>query len=163
MAEIPIEKKSGIPGWVWALLAALLAALLLWWLLSDDDDEYVERNEVVATDTVAPAAVGAAAGTAAYAVGQTVDLNNVRVVSVPGDMMFTVDANGQNMTVLFNEEGTPNTATEGRIDINPGMVLNLDGQIRSASDALPTGVTADSLGGAQQYLYATGIEVVSRP
>lgn len=171
MAEIPIEKKSGLPGWLWPLLAALLAALLLWWLLSDDDEEVAPVQDTVATapmETAAPIGAGAVAGAgaagaaAAYTVGQTVNLDNARVTSVPGDMMFNVDANGQNMLVLFNEVSTPADAVEGQVDINPGMTVNLDGQIRSASDALPAGVTANQLGGASQYLYATEIEIVGQ-
>lgn len=160
MAEIPIEKKSGIPGWIWALLAVLLAALLLWWLLgqTNEDPDLVESNTVAAAPVVA--APGDADG---FAVGEAVDLDNVRVTSLAGDMAFNVDANGQNMLVLFDQTPTPGTAQEGEFDVNPGMVMNLDGEVRSASDPLPEGVTIDQMGGADRYIYATGMEVVSRP
>jgi hypothetical protein len=172
MAEIPIEKKSGLPGWLWPLLAALLAALLLWWLLSDNDEEEVRTTDTVATapvETAAPvgagtaAAVGAAAGAAsAYTVGQTVSLDNARVTSLAGDTAFNVDANGQNMFVAFGEEPGRTATREGQIDVQPGMTVNLDGQVRSAAEQLPPGVTADQLGDASQYLYATEIEVVGQ-
>ena len=156
MAEIPLEKKGGIPGWVWLLLALLLAALLLWWLLADNDAE-----EVAYTD---PAVVAApVATTDAFAIGEAVDLNNVTVTSLAGDMAFNVDAQGQNMLVLFDQTPTPGDATEGEFDINPGMVMNIDGTVRSASEPLPQGVTIDQMGGADRYIYATNMEVVSRP
>lgn len=44
MAEIPIQKKSGIPPWVWILLLLLLAGLV-WFLLAAGDDEVDEPNE----------------------------------------------------------------------------------------------------------------------
>jgi len=171
MAEIPIEKKSGLPGWLWPLLAALLAALLLWWLLSDNDEEEVRTTDTVATapvETAAPigagtvAAAGAAGAAAAYTVGQTVSLDNARVTSLAGDVAFNVDANGQNMLVAFGEAAGRTATTEGQIDIQPGMTVNLDGQVRSATEALPQGLTADQMSGASQYLYATEIEVVGQ-
>lgn len=164
MAEIPIEKKSGIPGWVWLLLALLLGALLLWWLLDDDGNDAVEYTEpdaaaVAPVDPVAPVAAGAAAAGAAYTIGQTVDLDNVRVTSLVGDMAFNADVNGQNMFVVFDEQPAPADAVEGDYDINPGTVLNLEGTIRSATEPLPTGVMAEIPAGTQQYLYATDIEM----
>lgn len=52
MAEIPVEKKSGIPWWVWLLLALLLVGLLLWWLLDDGDE--AEYAAVAPVTTEAP-------------------------------------------------------------------------------------------------------------
>lgn len=49
MAEIPVERKSGMPWWVWALLA-LLALLALIWIFSDDDE--AERAAVDGTGPV---------------------------------------------------------------------------------------------------------------
>lgn len=172
MAEIPLEKKSGTPGWLWPLLALLLGALLLWWLLSDDDEvESTQQTTTVAEQTASPttsvattAAVAAgAAGAAATAmtVGQSVDLDNVRVTSLAGDMAFNAEANGQNMFVVFDEEPTPaDPSVEGQIDIKPGSVLNLEGTVRAATEAMPAGVTAQIPAGTQQYLYARSIQVV---
>jgi hypothetical protein len=39
MAQIPVEKKSGIPSWVWILLALVVIGLIAWFLLGNDDDE----------------------------------------------------------------------------------------------------------------------------
>ena len=58
MAEIPVEKKSGIPWWVWLLLALLIAALL-WWLL-DDGDEPEQVAAAPYEEVAAPADAGAA-------------------------------------------------------------------------------------------------------
>lgn len=51
MAEIPVHKRTGMPGCVWLILGLVLVALL-WWIFSDRDN----RNDVVATptDTTAP-------------------------------------------------------------------------------------------------------------
>lgn len=60
MAEIPVQKKGGIPWWVWLLLAALAIVLLIWWMTDDDDartpaaDPYapaVTETQPGATDT----------------------------------------------------------------------------------------------------------------
>lgn len=157
MAEIPIEKKSGL-GWLWLLIAAIVLALLAWWLLDNDGDE----AQYADTDTAAVVA-GPATNTAtasALTIGDTVNLDNVRVTSLAGDMAFNVDAFGQNMLVLFDQTPTPNTAKEGEYDINPGSVVNLDGEIRSAADPLPAGVTAEIPAGTDRYIYATDIEMV---
>ena len=132
MAEIPVEKKSSM-GWLWVLLALLILALLAWWLL-DSDDEVVEYAE---TDAVVAAPVEPMAATGMLAVGESVDLDNIRVTSLAGDMAFNADVNGQNMLVLFDQTPTPGDATEGEYDINPGSMLNIEGSVRSASDPLP--------------------------
>lgn len=167
MAEIPVEKKSGVPGWLWPLLALLAAALILWLLLRDDDDAEVVEQPVVAEDTTTgavatPLAAGAAAGAAtAYTIGQTVDLDNARVTSLAGDMAFNVEANGQPMLVVFDETATPqNAAREGQIDVNPGTIVNLEGTVRSGSEQPPAGFNATIPAGTQQYLQASRIEVL---
>lgn len=161
MAEIPVKEKSN--SWIWWLLLLLGIAALLWFLLANnDDDDVVDYND---TDTAAVVADDTAAmtGTAvtAMAVGESVDLNNVRVTELNGDMAFTVDNAGQNMLVLFDETRTPNSATEGEYDINVGSMINIDGEVRSATDPLPDGITATIPAGTQQYIYATALEMVS--
>ncbi|NTZ43678.1 hypothetical protein G7A66_11410 [Altererythrobacter sp. SALINAS58] len=157
MAEIPVEKKSSM-GWLWVLLALLILALLAWWLLDSDDEavEYAETDAVVAAP-VEPVAAGAGM----LAVGESVDLDNIRVTSLAGDMAFNADVNGQNMLVLFDQTPTPGDATEGEYDINPGSMLNIEGSVRSASDPLPEGVMAEIPAGTDRYIYADSIEMVS--
>lgn len=156
MAEIPVEKKSSM-GWLWVLLALLILALLAWWLL-DSDDEAVEYAE---TDAVVAAPVEPMAATGMLAVGESVDLDNIRVTSLAGDMAFNADVNGQNMLVLFDQTPTPGDATEGEYDINPGSMLNIEGSVRSASDPLPEGVMAEIPAGTDRYIYADSIEMVN--
>ncbi|WP_228242697.1 hypothetical protein [Porphyrobacter sp. GA68] len=158
MAEIPLEKKGGMPGWVWLLLAVLLAGLLLWWLMAGND-----RNNTTEVTRADPAVMGAPIeGAGAYAVGDAVNLDNAIINSVSGNRSFTVDASGQNMPVLFDAGQAPGT-TGNDPGFVEGMVVNLDGTVRSASEQLPEGVTANQLGGADRYIYASNIEVVSRP
>ena len=151
MAEIPVEKRSGIPGWVWLLLLLLLLALLAWWLLSDDDDEV--ETAVVEDDV--PAAVVAPAG---LMVGETVDWDNVMVTEVTGDMSFMVEHEGNQYPVFFDQTPTPDTPTEGIVDINQGMMVDIDGEVRSATDTLPDGADPSFLGDQENYIFATGIE-----
>lgn len=161
MAEIPIEKKSGM-GWLWALLVLLLIAFLAWWLLADDDDEAVDYAD---SDTamMAPADSDGMqdAGATALAVGQAVSLDDVRVTSLAGDMAFNADINGQEMLVLFNQEPSPGDTTEGEYDINPGSRVNIDGSVRSATDPMPDGVNAQIPSGTDRYIFADTIEMVS--
>lgn len=162
MAEIPIEKKSGMPGWLWLLLGLLVLALLLWLFLGNDDDEIERTDAVVAEQTIDPAtALVAAPAAGMMAVGEQVDLDNVRVTSLAGDMAFNAEVNGQPMLVLFDQERTPNDATEGEYDINPGSMVNLTGSVRSAADPLPAGVTAQVPAGTDRYIYADTIEMVN--
>lgn len=157
MAEIPVTKKDS-NSWIWWLLLALGVLALIWFLLSDDDDDIVEPidNDVVATAPVTPVM---AADT--MVIGESVNLEGVRVTSLAGDMAFMVDANGQEMLVLFDQTPTPGDATEGEYDINPGSMVNLSGTVRDANQALPDGVTATIPAGTQKYIYATDIEMVS--
>ena len=148
MAEIPVEKRSGIPPWVWILLALLLVGLLAWWLLDDDDGDVVDYAD---TDVVAGAA-------AAYAIGDDVDLEGVRVSSLAGDMAFYADVEGGPMLVVFNEDQTPGTAMEGEKDINPGMMVDIEGEVRSASTPLPAGYNATIPSSEAMYILARDVE-----
>lgn len=156
MAEIPIKEKSD-KKWLWIILAVVALILLAWWLLDNDDGDVVEYtdNDTVATEPMAGTAM------TAMAIGDTVNLDQVRVTELTGDMAFHVDANGQDMLVLFDQTRTPDTAKEGEFDINVGSLVNLDGTMMSASEALPAGVMAEIPAGTESYIYATDIEMVS--
>lgn len=165
MAEIPVERKGGIPWWVWLLLALLLLALL-WWLLVDDDDEVAVVDTgapaVVETDGGALPAETAAAGAAAGAAaadgpitdlaliasrsdgsldGRPVRLTGVRAGSVPEDAGFWLipaagDTQRDRVWVVLEEVRTPNTPIEGRVDVDEGDVVDVVGVMRRAgSDA----------------------------
>ena len=153
MAEIPVEKKSGIPGWVWLLLLLLLLALLAWWLLGSDDDEVettVVDNDAVAADVATVAAP--------LAVGEAVDWDGVRVTELTGDMSFMVEHEGNTYPVFFDQTPTPDTPTEGILDINPGMVINLEGEVRSSTAGLPENADPSFLGENENYIFANSIE-----
>lgn len=160
MANIPVEKKSGL-GWLWLILGLLLAALILWWLLSDGDDDV---EQPVTTDPVVQTTDTAAVGTAgALAVGETFSIQNARVTELTGDMSFRVDDNGTERFVVFNQTPTPNMAQEGEFDINPGQLVNLSGTVMSSDQPLPEGVDATIPTGTTQYLFADSMEVAERP
>lgn len=153
MAEIPIEKKSG-SKWLWILLALLALALIAWWILDDDGDDVVEyTDQAVVTDTV-PAATGM------LVVGESVDMDGVEVTSLAGDMAFYIEMNGQQVPVFFDQVPTPGDATEGEYDINPGSILNIEGEVRSATDTLPANADPSILGQSQNYIFAESIEMV---
>lgn len=149
MAEIPVERKGGIPWWVWLLLALLLLALL-WWLLADDDEEVAVvvpvAPAVVDTDTGVVPAEAAVVGTAAAATGPITDLTaitsstdgslagrEVRLTGVtagpvPDDAGFWLGgAGGERVWVVLEEVRTPNTPVEGRVDVNEGDTVDVIG------------------------------------
>ena len=189
MVEIPVEKKGGIPWWVW-LLAALLLAALLWWLL-DNDREAREPVETAGYEQVAepqagdPAAVaivgtdpattnqaagqGAAAGaitslaTIAGAsspnevVGRSVELQRVPVAEMVSDAGFYVGSGSTDRVyVLLNEQRTPNTPIEGRVNVNKGQTVNLSGTVRSAAD-VDQGLVMPA--GVDRYIWAETVQV----
>ena len=153
MAEIPIEKKSG-SKWLWILLALLALALIAWWLLDNDGDDVVEyTDETVVADTVPVA-------TSMLVVGESVDLDAVEVTELAGDMAFYIEMNGERVPVFFDQVPTPGDATEGEYDINPGSILNIEGEVRSATDTLPANADPSILGTLQNYIFANSIEMV---
>ncbi len=154
MAEIPVTKQTGSKSWLWILLALLAVALLAWWILADNEDEtagYV-ADDTVAASTVAP--------TGMLTAGETVDLDGVEVSSLAGDMAFYIEMNGQRVPVFFDQVPTPGDATEGEYDINPGSIVNIEGEVRSATDTLPANADPSILGDSQNYIFANSIEMV---
>lgn len=182
MAEIPVEKKGGIPWWVWLLLALLIAALL-WWLLDDDD----EREQIAAApyeQTVAPIepGAGAAATTAPAApsgdaasgpitslaafsgagadeiVGRPVELDRVPVMEMVSDAGFYVGSSpADRVYVLLDEQKTPNQPGEGRVNVNQGQTVGLSGIVRSAADGVASGLVLPE--GVERYIWANSATV----
>lgn len=182
MAEIPVEKKGGIPWWVWLLLALLVAALL-WWLLDDRD-----RGEPLAAppyqQSVAPAqdSVAAVAPTAAAAptgdagaitnltaiggatasgdvVGRQVELNDVPVLEMVSDAGFYIGSSpADRVYVLLDEQKTPNQPGEGRVNVNKGQTIGLSGTVRSAADGVNPGLVLPE--GVERYIWANKVTIL---
>lgn len=179
MVEIPVERKSGVPWWLWAL-GLLLLGLLLWWIL-DEPDPDVAAVDPIATEAVLPAAVEPAPIEAAAVAGppisdvilivdapdrpvlagREVRLANMRVLDVVGDRTFFVgpDAN-RRLFVVLNEAVPGDSA----IDINPGQTVNLQGVLRRPGDGVIGGQPIEGMpAGTDLFLHAQTAEIVKRP
>ena len=146
MAEIPVEKKSGFP-WLLALLGLLALGALLWFLssLGGDDDRVVADSDSTSYERTA--------------VGGAVDLDNLRVTELTGDMSFIAeDMSGNDYFIVFDEVRTPGTAKEGIYDINVGNVLDVEGTVRDRNFTLPATVDATIPAGRSTFIYATEID-----
>lgn len=187
MAEIPVEKKGGMPWWVWLLLALLVAALL-WWLLDDRDrgervaaapyqQESVAPAEtgvggVTATAPGAPAAPGADAASGPITslaaiggatgsgeiVGRQVELNGVPVLEMVSDAGFYIGSSPEERVyVLLDEQKTPNQPGEGRVNVNKGQSIALSGTVRSAADGVAPGLVLPQ--GVERYIWANRVTI----
>lgn len=189
MAEIPIERKSGIPWWVWLILA-LVIALLIWMFSGDDDADRVATDlNPAAVAPVAVAPIGDGAMTAApndqagtgpitdlamitgasgltSMIGRPVQLGNVRVQAVVGDRTFWVGPSAdQRALVVLNEVPTPNQpGVEGRYDVTTGQVINVNGTIRNINDPAFVSNPIEGLpGGQTAVIHADSLNIVQRP
>lgn len=144
MAEIPVERKSGM-AWLWGLLLLAAVALLLWWALDDDEEELVATadTELVGEQTVGadpitpPEPVAMEAGISiadvlaspSEYVGRNDLQDEVRVAEVPTDRGFWVEDQGQRMfaVIIDNPQEEPK-------DINSGQQLRItEGMVRDAT------------------------------
>lgn len=181
MAEIPVERKSSFPAWLWLLPLALLAGLLWWYLASDDGLDYRDgADAVVAEDTLdeTPADGVLATDTADGALtdlgviantsdgsleGRDVMLTGVTAGEVPDDAGFYVlTAAGEKVWVVLEEVQTPNTPIEGRVDVDEGDTIDIVGTIRNASDGAPAGAaipgpTKPLPAGINHFIYASRV------
>ncbi len=176
MAEIPVEKKSSM-AWLWWLLLLAGVIALLWAIFDNDDDtpEVLQDDGVEAVETApvvddadmvaADGATGAITTIAGLAgldgrIGSTVDLETVTVNRVIGDMAFTIGTGANETLVRFDEVQTPGTPREGLIDVNPGSVVSLAGNVRelSVSD-LPQSVRDDLNNENAAYIFAERVNV----
>jgi len=63
--------------------------------------------------------------------GRRVQFNNVKVQSVVADRGFWIGPSAsQRLFVVLNEERSPNSPTEGRVDVNPGQTVSISGTLR---------------------------------
>lgn len=179
MADIPVTKKNSM-WWLWLLLLLIVGALI-WWFVEANEKTDVETAAVapvaaqVATDqtaTTAPVADTAmndhtndlamlTSAQIAGMVGHEVHLKGVPVQSLAGDMAFYVgnDATSR-VLVAFNEVPTPGTAMEGKIDVNPGSMVDIDGVVRSPSDPHPPSTTFTVPADATAYVFANNVKVL---
>lgn len=188
MAEIPVEKKSGIPWWVWALLA-LLAIVGLIWFFSDDDDaeraavdtttpvftEQVATNEAttgqqpagqVSTGPISDLTTILGTTDMSALVGREVQLSNVTVQEVVGDRTFWVGPNANERAfIVLNEQPTPNQpGVEGRYDVTKGQIININGIMRNTNDSAFGGQPIEGLpSGQQAVVHAQSLDIVQRP
>lgn len=175
MAEIRVERKSGIPWWVYLLGVLALVALLLFGVRGCG----TPRTAAVTTGTEPPRITTQGVGTATGArvtdvnvfgsaadkkslVGRDVELQNVSVARVLSDRVFTVTAGAAEMFVMLDDR-LNRGAAEQAIQARPGQMVNLSGSFRAVPDA----ETKDEQGrglnpqeyqqmkGQQIYLHAT--------
>jgi hypothetical protein len=174
-----IEKPRFRYGWAWAIITIGMFLGLLFWVfnlgdeLSDTPPTVEEEmslemeNPQITTIDIAPnpIVVKATEMTAladlvesdqiSDLVGRAVDLQAVPVQSVPGDMAFWIgDSADRRVYVLFDEVPTPDTAMEGKIDIDPGDHVHISGEVRRV-DATPEGVIANFPAGVNAYIFAS--------
>jgi hypothetical protein len=63
-------------------------------------------------------------------IGKRVNFKDVKVLSVVGDRTFYVGSdNTHRVLVVLEEEKTPNTATEGKVDVNAGQTVSFNGNV----------------------------------
>ena len=161
MANIPVQRKSGIPWWVWALLGLVLLALL-GLFLGNPFDRREAAGPGAATGAGAKASPAAAASPATGAgakaspaaagpvtdlpigqpdqlaalAGRPVQLGGVKVQSVVGDKTFWVGPSAtQRLFVFLEEDTTAGQKVEGKVDVNPGQTVALTGEIRRLPSA----------------------------
>lgn len=189
MANIPVQRKSGIPAWVWWIVALLLLGLLAAFLLGLFDREAAPAT-TGAQATPATAATGAdaraqptAAGAAVVTdvpigqpdrlvalVGRDVRLDGVRVQQVVGDRAFWIGpSDTQRLFVVLNDEAQTPGKVEGKVDVNQGQTVNIEGEIRrlpAANQAQQElGIdpnTFDQVKDQQVYLFARRVQITSR-
>ncbi|WP_431469727.1 hypothetical protein [Sphingosinithalassobacter sp. LHW66-3] len=180
MAEIPIEKKKGVPGWIWAVLALIILALLLWAFLGDDDDDVLVTEPVPVTapaettpmtDNMAMETTESDApitdlttitgATDNSIVGREVDLTGINVVEMRSDAGFWIaDASGERVYVVLDEEIDRSNNVEGRVNVDAGDTVAIRGAIRDAAGGIPedTVIYNDRArplpDGVERYIYA---------
>lgn len=142
MAEIPVEKKSGLPWWVWLLLLLLLVGLIWWLIAGTNDDEEVDvvNTTPVIEETVDPAAAPTVAAMTVPAIlanpqayiGQTYTAERASVGEVATDRGFWITENGERMLAIVIDE-----PREERVDINQGQTLRITGGTLRDATATP--------------------------
>lgn len=184
MAEIKI-KKTATPWWVWAIIAVLAAAVIWWFVARQNDDgayeEAVPATPVAEGEAAASREAGSTEGpvtdltllleseASPSLVGREVRLQGVKVQSMVGDATFWVgpDSERRIFVVLDEEIPAPPPDVEGRVNVNAGQTVDVQGVVRDAAD-LPSGDVLDAegqraLSGQTIYVWARATQVATRP
>ncbi|MGB3712266.1 MAG: hypothetical protein WA985_11310 [Erythrobacter sp.] len=169
MANIPVEKKSS-SAWIWILLALLVVALLIWWLVSevDEGDEADIANDVETVQTTGTEGVEDGRitsldelGDLEAMIGRDVYLEDVAVTEVVGDMAFTIGEGDDEILVTFNQVPTPDTPTEGEIDVNPGSRVTIEGAVQSYDGNVATSVSEEIADDTAAFIDAATVTVMN--
>ena len=191
MAEIKVQRKTGVPWWL-LLLLAVLAFGLIWWLVArsgnnDADTDLLAEappaatapglagGDAGATATGEPAAGDAVtdvntilnAGDARTLVGRDVRLEDVAVQEMVGDAAFWIGASGGErvLVILDQQIPSPPPSVEGRVNVNAGQTVDVRGRMRAATDLPPAAGLEprerEAARGQQVYIWADSAEVVS--
>lgn len=175
MAEIPVERKSGIPWWVYLLLALSIVGLAVW-LFSDNDPEVaavapvttevVTMSGVDATGPITELVTIAGAADGAVLAGRSVQLSTVPVQEVVSDAGFWVGSSpADRVYVVLDEQPSPDGGVEGQVNVNAGQIVTLNGgTVRSAADGSPVG-TQSLPPGVRHFIHIPGsqVEILQRP
>ena len=102
-------------------------------------------------------------------VGQPVHLSGLKVQEVVGDKTFWVGpSTAQRLFVFLEEDPTAGQQVEGKVDVNPGQTLTIQGELRklpSAEEAQRlwdiTPQSFEALKQEQVYLFARSVKVTS--
>lgn len=104
-------------------------------------------------------------------IGRRVRLEAVNVESVAGDIAFFVGTSpSKRILVVFEQEATPNTPIEGKVDIDKGQRVTIDGVVREMPPLdvakrqfghLMTAETLNSLKNEETYIYTDDPKIVS--
>ncbi len=103
-------------------------------------------------------------------VGRQVELSGVRVQDVVGDKTFWIGpSQSQRLFVFLEEDRTAAKPVEGKVDVNPGQTVAIQGELRrlpSAEEAQRQwGMTPqafEALKQAQVYLHARSVQIHGR-
>jgi hypothetical protein len=189
--EIPVQKKSSVPWWLW-LIAGLLLLGLIWWLvasLGGDSDDVQAAAAPEAPPAVAAApyaeepAQAAAAPTPAgpqepitdlttvfeaadrrALIGREFQLSDVDVLDVVGDRTFWVGEGDRHVFAALREVPPPGWPTDADININSRQTVSIRGTVADASSGDLNGRALQNMPpGTDIVLFAQTAEVLTRP
>ncbi len=103
-------------------------------------------------------------------VGRRIRLEAVNVQSVVGDRAFYVGTSpGKRILIIFQEEATPNTTVEGKVDIDRGQKVSIDGVVRAMPPVeeakrqfgkLMSAETLNGLRNEETYIYTDDPKII---